>query len=510
MMGKDYSLAIIIVNCDDNLWTDQNLQSDPDLPSGWRTITDSTGTYYWHVSTGVTQWERPRNTANGPKSPLQEENQSPTDKTEGFHRSSWHEDYLPHHDADSKVFSVRALGWMQVLEEDLGPGRSSLAVSHVIQQLSHCQSQDHSRTSTRAQTRSHPRTQPRTQPRTSGSPQQNQATTELNCQDLAQPLEACGEGREMKLVLKKDSLILLNPLDHTPLHCQPISNIRVWGVGCNNGRDRDFAFVAGDKDSCILKCHVFRCDVPAKTIATALHQVCSKMMSEKSARPTRSLTMESISPEDFPRQVECVEAVQQQVQKFQVKYIGNLPVSRAMGMEVLNRAIESLMNSSDADEWEPAVIHVSHSALSLWRGEEGTEPLWELPVRCLTFLGVGQDSHTFAVIVDRGTQQFQCHVFYCNPHAGDLSEAVQAACMVQYQHCLVAQTPRLMPKIKRAASVDATATTLHHFHGNRGSGSTLSSSANNISGAGVSISISSVRRVMAFFETFRNKQTATS
>lgn len=296
-MGKDYSLAIIIVNCDDNLWTDQNLQSDPDLPSGWRTITDSTGTYYWHVSSGATQWERPRNTANGPKLKLQEETQSPNEKPEeGFHGTSWHEDYLPHHDPESKIFSVRALGWMQVLEEDLGPGRSSLAVSHVIQQLSHSQSQD--------QTRTQARTQSRTQTRTSGSSQQNQAQNRLNSQDHdqdpAQPLEACGEGQEMKLVLKKDCLMLLDPLDHTPLHCQPISNIRVWGVGCNNGRD--FAFVAGDKDSCILKCHVFRCDVPAKTIATALHQLCSKMMSEKSARPTRSLTMESISPEDFPRQ----------------------------------------------------------------------------------------------------------------------------------------------------------------------------------------------------------------
>ncbi|KAM7373815.1 hypothetical protein PAMP_006515 [Pampus punctatissimus] len=152
---------------------------------------------------------------------------------------------------------------------------------------------------------------------------------------------AWGEGRDMMLVLKKDTLTLLDPLDHTPLHCQPIINIRVWGVGCNNGRD--FAFVAGDKDSCVLKCHVFRCDAPAKAIATALHEMCSKMMSEKaSVRPSHSLTMESISPEDLPRQgnfllcsfrvsVEFLEAVRQQVQKFEVQYIGNLPVSRAMG-----------------------------------------------------------------------------------------------------------------------------------------------------------------------------------
>lgn len=78
------------------------------------------------------------------------------------------------------------------------------------------------------------------------------------------------------------------------------------------------------------------------------------MMSEKTlVRPTRSLTMESVSPDDLPRQgeaavlsdahsppdsnlaalpsVEFLEAMRQQVQKFEVQYIGNLPVSRAMG-----------------------------------------------------------------------------------------------------------------------------------------------------------------------------------
>ncbi|KAK5917562.1 hypothetical protein CgunFtcFv8_002402 [Champsocephalus gunnari] len=388
MMGKDYMLAILIVNYDDNIWTDQNLQLDPDLPPGWRTIRDSAGTYYWHVPSGDTQWTHPRT------SPAQEEETHRAAES----RPSWHEDSLSN-DPSSKCFSVRSLGWLEVQEDDLSPGRSSLAVSHVIQQLSRC-----------------------------SSPEQRDRQG------------AWGEGREMMLVLKKDTLSLLDPLDHTPLHCQPIINIRVWGVGCNNGRD--FAFVAGDKDSCVLKCHVFRCNAPARTIASALHEMCSKMMSDQTLmRSSRSLTMDSISPEDLPRQVEFLEAVRQQEQKFEVQYIGNLPVSRAMGMEVLNRAIESILNATDREEWEPAVIHVTDHILSLWRGEEGEEPLWECQVRLLTFLGVGHDCHTFAVICDGGAQRFEAHVFWSEPDAGLLSEAVQAACMVQYQRCLVAQTP---------------------------------------------------------------------
>ncbi|KAM4546618.1 amyloid-beta A4 precursor protein-binding family B member 3 isoform 2-T2 [Fundulus diaphanus] len=499
MMGKDYMLAIIIVNYDDNIWTDQNLLLDPDLPSGWRTIKDSTGTYYWHVPTGTTQWQHPRLTGIPKPLETQEEEgeQRSNKETEGAAEewSSCQEDYLSNHDPDSKCFAVRSLGWLQVEEEDLSPGRSSLAVSNVIQQLSHC-----------------------------GSPEQRDRSG------------AWGEGREMMMVLKKDTLTLLDPLDHTPLHCQPIINIRVWGVGCNNGRD--FAFVAGDKDSCVLKCHVFRCNAPAKAIASALHEMCSKMMSGKALmRPSRSLTMESLSPEDLPRQVEFLEAVRQQVQKFEVQYIGNLPVSRAMGMEVLNRAIESIMNSTDQDDWEPTVIHISDKVLSLWKGEvpswsrwasgntpphlcliltccwqDGDEPLWECQVRFLTFLGVGHDNHTFAVIVDAGTQQFECHVFWCEPDAGILSEAVQAACMVQYQKCLVAQTPpprtkswRTAPsKVKRANSMDGAAfpplTSLHHSNS---SSSTLVTSTKGSS--------SNVRKgMLAFFETFRNKQAATS
>ncbi|KAF6739955.1 Amyloid beta A4 precursor protein-binding family B member 3 [Oryzias melastigma] len=249
---------------------------------------------------------------------------------------------------------------------------------------------------------------------------------------------------------------------------------------------RDFAFVAGDKDSCVLKCHVFRCDAPAKAVAMALHEMCSKLMAEKAVMsPSRSLTMESISPEDLPRQVEVLEAVRHQVQKFEVQYIGNLPVSRAMGMEVLNRAIESIMTSTDHDDWEPAVIHVTDSVLSLWRRGED-EPLWECQVRFLTFLGVGHDSHTFAVIADGGTQQFECHV--------------------QYQKCLVAQTPpprtrswHVTPsKVKRANSMDGAA---FPPLTSRSSSSSLMTTKGSIN----------VRKgMMAFFETFRSKQAATS
>lgn len=60
------------------------------------------------------------------------------------------------------------------------------------------------------------------------------------------------------------------------------------------------------------------------------------------------------------------------------------------------------------------------------------EIMVECRVRFLSFMGVGKDVHTFAFIMDTGNQHFECHVFWCEPNAGNVSEAVQAACMVSH------------------------------------------------------------------------------
>lgn len=44
------------------------------------------------------------------------------------------------------------------------------------------------------------------------------------------------QGQNMLMILKKDAMSLLNPLDHSLIHCQPLVHIRVWGVGSSKGR----------------------------------------------------------------------------------------------------------------------------------------------------------------------------------------------------------------------------------------------------------------------------------
>lgn len=56
--------------------------------------------------------------------------------------------------------------------------------------------------------------------------------------------------------------------------------------------------------------------------------------------------------------------------------------------------------------------------------------LSECRVRFLSFMGVGRDVHAFAFIMAEGPGDYTCHMFWCEPNAASLSEAVQAACMV--------------------------------------------------------------------------------
>lgn len=51
--------------------------------------------------------------------------------------------------------------------------------------------------------------------------------------DFSLPLS---QGKDMYLILENDMLSLVDPMDRSVLHSQPIVSIRVWGVGRDNGR----------------------------------------------------------------------------------------------------------------------------------------------------------------------------------------------------------------------------------------------------------------------------------
>nr|XP_014951952.1 amyloid-beta A4 precursor protein-binding family B member 2 isoform X6 [Ovis aries] len=438
-----------------DIWSDHSFQTDPDLPPGWKRVSDIAGTYYWHIPTGTTQWERPvsipADLQGSRKGSLSSVTSSPTPENEDLHAATVNPDpslkefegatlryaslklrNVPHADDDdscsinsdpeAKCFAVRSLGWVEMAEEDLAPGKSSVAVNNCIRQLSYCKN------------------------------------------DIRDTVGIWGEGKDMYLVLENDTLSLVDPMDRSVLHAQPIVSIRVWGVGRDNGRERDFAYVARDKDTRILKCHVFRCDTPAKAIATSLHEICSKIMAER--KNAKALACSSLQERthgnlDVPLQVDFPTPKTELVQKFHVQYLGMLPVDKPVGMDTLNNAIESLMTSSSKEEWPSVNMNVADATVTVISEKNEEETLVECRVRFLSFMGVGKDVHTFAFIMDTGNQHFECHVFWCEPNAGNVSEAVQAACMLRYQKCLVARPPsqKVRPPPPPADSVTRRVTT---------------------------------------------------
>ncbi|XP_023558547.1 amyloid-beta A4 precursor protein-binding family B member 2 isoform X5 [Octodon degus] len=457
-----------------DIWSDQSFHTDPDLPPGWKRISDIAGTYYWHIPTGTTQWERPvsipADLQGSRKGSLSSVTPSPTPENEkqpwsdfavlnggkinsdiwkDLHAATVNPDpslkefegatlryaslklrNAPHADDDdscsinsdpeAKCFAVRSLGWVEMAEEDLAPGKSSVAVNNCIRQLSYCKN------------------------------------------DIRDTVGIWGEGKDMYLTLENDVLSLVDPMDRTVLHSQPIVSIRVWGVGRDNGRD--FAYVARDKDTRILKCHVFRCDTPAKAIATSLHEICSKIMAER--KNAKALACSSLQERtnvnlDMPLQVDFPTPKTELVQRFHVRYLGVLPVRRPAGMDTLNSAIESLMTSSNKEDWPSVNMNVADATVTVISEKNEEEVLVECRVRFLSFMGVGKDVHTFAFIMDTGSQRFECHVFWCEPNAANVSEAVQAACMLRYQKCLVARPPsqKVRPPPPPADSVTRRVTT---------------------------------------------------
>ncbi len=86
----------------------------------------------------------------------------------------------------------------------------------------------------------------------------------------------------MFLQVHNASLRWLDPETSSPTLTQPINKIRVWGIGLDN--ERHFGYVARDIVTKRHKCHVFRCERPARAVARALLEAHQRDRQEKRAR----------------------------------------------------------------------------------------------------------------------------------------------------------------------------------------------------------------------------------
>nr|CAD7460284.1 unnamed protein product [Timema tahoe] len=482
------------------------------LPSGWEKHEDNDGPYYWHIKSGTIQREPPAMPAPGKTESrrlLVKEAESVSTLVSGLfaalvvgtslgkHRSTMvyfnipddgfraltnyqsgvigsvtrsstssaleeldgkkkedrkeelalkRRSYPARAEPESKErpirFAVRSLGWVEIAEEDLTPERSSRAVNKCIVDLS------------------------------------------LGRNDLLDVVGRWGDGKDLFMDLDEGALKLIDPENLTVLNTQPIHTIRV-----------DFAYVARDRTTRKHMCHVFRCDIPARTIANTLRDICKKIMIERSlqqnlakpidisgsgingrsglaTRPTNLPTEhrrmhhrngQALVTQSFPTPMEEPKKV------LRAQYLGSTQVGQATGMDVLNDAIDHMASLLPQDKWRhvnvavaPSMISILHPGYQTVRAERGggavhlsrqrvrgrcgpapvesvtdeNKLLAECRVRYLSFLGIGRNVKHCGFIMHTAQDLFIAHVFYCEPSSGALCKTIEAACKLRYQKCL--------------------------------------------------------------------------
>ncbi|XP_014605371.1 PREDICTED: protein Fe65 homolog isoform X3 [Polistes canadensis] len=418
---------------------------DENLPPGWQKHEDENGPYYWHVKSGNIQREPPEAPVHN-KTENRRSLVKDNDSINNFHslggivntvtRSNTssaldqelenkrkvelalkRRSYPARADSEGRDkpirFAVRSLGWTEIAEEDLTPERSSKAVNKCIVDLS------------------------------------------LGRNDLLDVVGRWGDGKDLFMDLDEGALKLIDPENLTVLNTQPIHTVRVWGVGRDHCRERDFAYVARDRSTRKHMCHVFRCDIPARTIANTLRDICKKIMIERSqhqnlakpvdingrtslaTRPTNLPTEhrrfhrngQALVTQSFPTPMEEPKKV------LKAQYLGSMQVTNATGMEVLNDAIDHIVSNTPLNQWRNVNVAVAPSMISILTPNDD-KLITECRVRYLSFLGIGRNVKQCAFIMHTAQDLFIAHVFNCEPSSGALCKTIEAACKLRYQKCL--------------------------------------------------------------------------
>ncbi|XP_065346910.1 protein Fe65 homolog isoform X1 [Cloeon dipterum] len=441
---------------------DDEDETEETLPPGWEKHEDNDGPYFWHIKSGTIQREPPqsdkkvdgkrvtlrdsenmmpfptgvtRSSTSSALEELQEGGKRKEDRREemAYKRRSYPARIEPEAKERSIRFAVRSLGWVEIAEDDLTPERSSRAVNKCIVDLS------------------------------------------LGRNDLLDVVGRWGDGKDLFMDLDEGALKLIDPENLTVLNTQPIHTIRVWGVGRDNGRD--FAYVARDRGTRKHMCHVFRCDIPARTIANTLRDICKKIMIERSlqqnlakpidisavgsaraglaVRPTNlptehrrfhSRNGQNLITQSFPTPMEEPKKV------LKAMYLGAMQVTKSTGMEILNDAIEKMMSNNPKEQWKTVNVAVAPSMISISLPGDDEQIVTECRVRYLSFLGIGKDVKQCAFIMHTAQDLFIAHVFHCEPSSGALCKTIEAACKLRYQKCLDAHPNGLGQGLAEAAN----------------------------------------------------------
>ncbi|KRX18695.1 Amyloid beta A4 precursor protein-binding family B member 2 [Trichinella nelsoni] len=293
-------------------------------------------------------------------------------------------------EADSRGpvrFAVRSLGWTEIAEENLTPEKSSRAVNRAIVDLS----------------------------------------TGRN--DFMDNVSKWGDGKELIMELDDHDLRLCDPDSDTVLHVQPIHQIRVWGVGRDNGRD-----------------------------------ICKRLMMEKrpnSLLPGRNENSHRRKPvvvDSFPTPMEEPKKV------IRAHFLGVTQVPKATGVDVLNEAVDRLVAQVRSERWILVDVSIAPSTITVT--EVGGNQIAECRVRYLSFLGIGRDIKHCAFIMHMSTENYMCYVFHVEPSAGAMAKTIEAACKLRYQKVIDAHGERRTASKVRWATFPGWSESIRDIFGN--------------------------------------------
>ncbi|KAK7888982.1 hypothetical protein WMY93_024542 [Mugilogobius chulae] len=68
-----------------------------------------------------------------------------------------------------------------------------------------------------------------------------------------------------------------------------------------------------------------------------------------------------------------------------------LPVVKPIGMDILNDAIDSLVGSSNREDWTPVALNVADATVTISKDKDEKEVLVECRVRFLSFMEKKED-----------------------------------------------------------------------------------------------------------------------
>ncbi|TKR67680.1 hypothetical protein L596_023795 [Steinernema carpocapsae] len=119
---------------------------------------------------------------------------------------------------------------------------------------------------------------------------------------------------------------------------------------------------------------------------------------------------------------------------------GVTQVPRATGIDILNEAVDRLVNQVRPERWILADVSIAPSTIAI--NEVGGGQIAQCRVRYLSFLGIGSDVKHCAFIMHTSSDNFMCYVFHVEPSAGAMAKTIEAACKLRYQKVLDAHASK--------------------------------------------------------------------